>query len=172
MMPITLPFPRGTTQSAPGLEGQTFWDAKYKQHLIICRNTDAAALAAKRVVKWEDVNVFQVDYATASGDGPLVAGIVDPLLASATVAVNKDFYVVAGVCTVSLGTSAIVAAAKTVLVVSADTDKGKADAFALAGAGTPSLQLSHFRNKFGVVLASANFNADVEAFVSPMMKWW
>jgi hypothetical protein len=166
-----LPFERGTYQSAPGLEGMVFYDSKYKQHLIVCRNTDAAALTAKRVVKWEDANVFQVDYATAANHGPLVAGVVDPLL-SATVPVNSNFYVVAGICTLSLGTSALVAANGSMLVPSADTDKGKADPRTCSSSGGNSLSIGYLRNQFGFALASANFNANVEAFVSPQMRWW
>jgi hypothetical protein len=166
-----LPFARGTYQSAPGLEGLIFFDTKYKQHLIVARNTDAAALTAKRVVKWEDREKNQVDYSTASTDGPLMAGVVDPKLSS-TVPVNANFYVVAGVCTVSLGTSALVAAAGEVLVPSGDSDKGKLDPYAIGAAGAPSLQLQTIAHQCGVALASANFNSDVEADIQPLIKWW
>jgi len=139
---------------------------------MVVRNTDAAALTSKRIVKWEDRDVHQVDYATESAHGPLIAGVVDPLLGTTTVPVNGNCYIAVGVCTVSLGTTALVAAAGDFLVPSADSDKGKCDPFALNGAGSESVQLGTVRNRFAVALASANFNTNVEAEVNPFIKWW
>ncbi|MHC4250997.1 MAG: hypothetical protein ACYS9X_17895 [Planctomycetota bacterium] len=167
----TLPFERGTTQSTPGLEGATFWDSTNKQHLIVCRNTDAAALTAKRLVKWEDRDVFQVDYTTAANHGPLVAGVVDPLL-TATVPVNANFYVVAGVCTVALGTGASATIIGDYIQPSADADKGKVDPALLSATGGGSLEIGYLRNQCGVALALASFNNNVEVDLQPRIKWW
>jgi hypothetical protein len=150
----------------------TYWDAKNRQHVIICRNTDAAALTAKRLVKWEDRDVFQVDYTTTANHGPLVAGVVDPLLGSDTVAVNSDFYVVAGVTTVALGTGASATIVGDYIQPSADTDKGKIDPALLSATGGGSLEIGYLRNQCGVALALVSFNNDVEVDLQPRIKWW
>jgi hypothetical protein len=171
----TLPFERGTYQSTPGLEGNIFWDSKNKQHLIVARNTDAAALTGKRLVKWEDREKNQVDYATAANDGPLVAGVVDPLLTAAvlaTVPVNANFYVVAGVCTVALGTGTSATIIGDYIMPSADTDKGKIDPALLSATGGGSLEIGYLRNQCGVALALASFNNNVEVDMQPRIKWW
>jgi hypothetical protein len=170
-----LPFERGTYQSTPGLEGAVFFDTERGQHLIVARNTDAAALTGKRLVKWEDRQANKVDYVTTGNNGPLVAGVVDPLLTAAvltTVPVNANFYVVAGVCTVAVGSGGSVLIAGDYIKPSADTDKGKIDAALLSATGGGSLELGSLRNNCGVALASANTNTNVEADIQPTIKWW
>lgn len=167
----TLPFERGTFQSTPGLEGAVFFDTNTGQPLIVARNTDAAALAGKRIVKWEDRQANQVDYATTPNDGPLVAGVVDPRL-SVDVPVNSNFYVVAGVCTVAVGSGSSVTITGDFILPSSDSDKGKVDAALLSATGGGSLELGLLRNQCGVALASANSNSDVEVEMQPRIKWW
>lgn len=122
-----LPFERGTTMSGAGTNwlGDEFWDSQYKQRVRIVKNTDAAALAAKRLVKWEDASAFGVDYTTAQANGVQAAGVVDPVL-TGTVAVNEIFFVVtAGIVTCAVGSESIVTAVGSPMVPSVDGDKGK-----------------------------------------------
>lgn len=112
---MALPFKRGTTQSAPGLEGLRLYDDDKKQWLIIAKNTNATALSGKTLVKWEDPENYEVDAATAEGHGPIAAGVVDPEL-SATVPVNRHFYVVQkGICTCQFGSTGIAAVSGSLL---------------------------------------------------------
>jgi len=99
-----LPFARGTYTSGAVEVGAEFYDPSNKQWLQIIKNTDTVALAAKRVVKWEDPELYAADYAVAEADGPVVAGVVDPLLGTDTVPVNGYcFAVVGGIVTAAIG---------------------------------------------------------------------
>ena len=112
-----LPFERGTTQSAPGLEGLKVYDEDRQQHLMIVKNTYSAALTKRLVAKWEDPEKYEVDLAITLADGIKVAGVVDPEL-SATVPVNRHFYVVQkGIATVVVGSTPIAVVTGSLLVV-------------------------------------------------------
>ncbi len=163
-----LPFERGTTMSAPGLEGQTYYDSANKQKIQIVKNTDAATLARRNMVKWEDASAFEVDKTTAATNGPMVAGVVDPLLPSGTtVAVNGNCYIVkGGIVTVAVGTASAVLVAGSLVQPSADSDKAKVDAAivtaSVASAALVDEELAKLRNAIGVAQASANINTATE----------
>ena len=164
-----LPFERGTYMSAPGLEGQEFYDVKNKQWIKIVKNTDAAALARRQLVRWEDASAFGVDLTTLKADGPAVAGVVDPLIPSGeTVAVNKNCYIVTGgIVTVAVGTGSSVLVAGLGVMPSADSDTGKVDAALVSTAAPASAALALIAigdmvATFGVAQASANINSDTE----------
>ncbi len=158
-----LPFERGTYMSAPGLEGQTYFDSANKQKIQIVKNTDAATLARRNLVKWEDASAFEVEKTTAATDGPMVAGVVDPLLgASAAVPVNAHCYIVKGsIVTAAVGTGSAILEAGDLVQPSADSDKGKVDAAILTTAVATAAFLK-LRNAIGVAQASANINTNTE----------
>jgi hypothetical protein len=140
-MASTLPFKRGTTQSAPGLEGLRLYDDEFKQTLVIYKNTSAAALAAYRTVKDEDPEKYEVQQSTTAGDGPTIRGVVDPELGSSTVPVNRHFYVVErGICTAVRGTGAIAIATGSLLYPAGGADSaGKLQALTAAVAASAAL---------------------------------
>ena len=157
-----LPMERGTTQSAPGWAGERFYDEKRHQHLLIVKNTDAAALAAKRVVRYEDLSEHEVDYAVLANDGPMVAGVVDPLLGANTVAVNKHCYIVTGgICTVAVGSGSSVMIADHHVMVG-DAEVGKVILAIISDTGGGSLEIGYLRDAIGIAQASANADANVE----------
>jgi hypothetical protein len=152
-----LPFERGTSQSAPGLEGGLFFDEAYKQWVMICRNTDAAAVAYRRIVKWEDASAYQVDYATAPNNGPMVAGVVDNVLGSSnTVPVNKNYYVIlGGIVTVATGSGMTAIVAGGLVVVDDDAAKGKVGGTTVSATGGDSVSIGQLRNAIGVAQGAA-----------------
>jgi hypothetical protein len=162
-----LPFERGTTQSTPGLEGEVFWDKANKQKLMVCRNTDAAALAYRRVVKFETNGVYYVDYATAKAQGPIVAGVVDPELGSSTtVPINRDFYVViGGIVTVDIGSACTTIADDGIVVVDDDADKGKVGG--PAAVATATLNDEHYAigvNSSGAAKSGADAAVEIRLY--------
>jgi len=139
-MNTVFPFALGSYwASAPaGVLGQTFDSGDGKTWMIV-KNSDAAALTAKRVVKWEDLSAFEVDYATANTQGPMAAGVVDPALTT-TVPVGAAFYVQrTGPTTMTFGTAATDTAAGSIVVIDDGAAKGEVGGIgatiALASAG-------------------------------------
>ncbi|MHC4644223.1 MAG: hypothetical protein ACYTBJ_01880 [Planctomycetota bacterium] len=162
-----LPFERGTYQSAPGLEGQEFYDVRYNQWIKIVKNTDAATLARRQGVKWEDASAFTVDLTTAAAQGRMFAGVVDPLIPSGgAVPINGHCYIVTkGIVTVAVGTGSAVFVAGYGVMLSADTDKGKFDLADITAAGAVGLlttELGNLANMVGVAMLSANINTATE----------
>ena len=128
-----LPFERGTYTCGAIEVGAEYYDPTNKQWLQVAKNTDAAAVSGKRMVKWEDPENYECDYAVARSSGPSVAGVVDPKLSS-TVPVNAYYYVVtAGIATVAVGSGnggvALTSGALCVVATTAiAANKGKAAA--------------------------------------------
>jgi len=121
-----MPFNRGEYwATAPaGILGSEF-DLGNGTTLMVVKNTDAAALSPKRVVKWEDQSAFEVDYATAASNGPMVAGVVDELYTGQTIPVNAAFYIVRrGNINITMGTAATDPAAGGLVVVDDAAAKG------------------------------------------------
>ncbi len=155
-MPTALPFKRGTSMSAPGLAGEEFWDNDHKQWVKIVRNTDSAVLTAKYVVRWEDSSAFDVDLTTAQADGPHVAGVVDPLL-GATVAVNKNCYIViAGVVTVASSIAATAMLAGSLLVCDGTTAGLATFLTSVYATGTLTGELQQLTDQFGIQEAAGS----------------
>lgn len=133
-----LPFERGTYTCGTVEVGAEFYDPKNKQHIQIYKNTDAAALAAKRLVKAETPASYEADYCVSKANGIMAVGVVDPLLGSSTVPINAYFFAVTeGVVTVAAGSGTNVAAAGELLIVAStaiSANKGKVTALtAVAG---------------------------------------
>ena len=154
-----LPFERGTTTSSAGALGDEFYDPSRKQWLQVVKNTDAAALKAKRYAKWETPASYEVDYAIAAQDFAMAAGIVDPVLGSATVPINAYcFLVTEGLVTADVGSGTDLAAVGNFLIIATTAiaaNKGKVGRLtAVAGAvGLLTAEVAANRQIIGVSYA-------------------
>jgi hypothetical protein len=159
-----LPFERGTYTCGSCEVGAEFYDPKNKQTVQIVKNTDAAAVAPKRVVRWETPAVYEVDYASTAAHGLIVAGVSDPLLAAAGAPVNSFFFIVVeGVVTIAVGSGATATVAGKPVKVDDDTAKGRIGG--VADIATGSLAAVHNDNRYAFAIAHAAGTGTVTPFV-------